>query len=187
MQIFVKDLQKKHNPGGLCWRSRSEGFGERYLSIISQWPALVLPSRIRMPFFCRSARSRSIVLLTTDKTTDICCAEMNGFFLINSSISCCLSVSLTGDILVTELVTLDILITPRLFVLNVLVLVIHCSSFFLSGYLFAILCLGHLPVIARWISQHKTKTILTTVLTQLVCHNLSYFLLHASSVQRYIF
>lgn len=28
-------------------------------------PALVLPSRLRMPFFCKSARSRSIVRLTT--------------------------------------------------------------------------------------------------------------------------
>lgn len=74
-------------------------------SIITQCPALVLPSRIRMPFFCKSARSRSIVLLTTDKTTDICCAEMNGFFLINSSIFCCLLVSCTSDKLLTELMT----------------------------------------------------------------------------------
>ena len=45
--------------------------------------------------------------------------------------------------------------------------------------------LGHLPLIAQWISQNETKTILTTVLTQFVCHILSYFFLHAFSVQRY--
>ena len=38
---------------------------------------------------------------------------------------------------------------------------------------------GLVPVIGRWISEDKAKTILTPVVTQLVCHNLSYFLLHA--------
>jgi len=35
--------------------------------------------------------------------------------------------------------------------------------------------------------EDKTKTILTPVATQFVCHILSYFFLHASSVQRYYF
>ena len=62
------------------------------LSII-QCPELVLPSRIKTPFFCMDARSRQIVLGTTDKTTDICCAEMKESFSINSRILCCLSVN----------------------------------------------------------------------------------------------
>ena len=41
------------------------------LSIITQWPALVLPSHSNTPIFCIAARSRLIVLSTSDKTSDI--------------------------------------------------------------------------------------------------------------------
>ena len=84
------------------------------LSIISQWPALVLPSRIRIPFFCRSARSRQIVRGTTDKTSDILSPVMKVSLLINSSIFFCLSVSWTSDKLVTELVTLSATLSATL-------------------------------------------------------------------------
>ena len=58
-----------------------------------QCPELVLPSRIKTPFVCMDARSCSMVLLTTDKTTDNCCAEINESFSINSFILSCLSVN----------------------------------------------------------------------------------------------
>ena len=44
---------------------------QHFFSTITQCPALVLPSRIKTPIFCMAARSRSIVLLTTDITGDI--------------------------------------------------------------------------------------------------------------------
>ena len=68
----------------------------------TQWPALVLPSRIKTPFFCMAERSRQIVR----GTTDICPPEMNGFFFINSHIFLCLSDSWTTDKLLTSLTTL---------------------------------------------------------------------------------
>ena len=55
------------------------------------------------PFFCKSARSRHIVRVTTDKTTDICFAEIKESFCINSRIFFCLSVSCTTDKLTTSL------------------------------------------------------------------------------------
>lgn len=80
-------------------------------SIITQCPALVLPSRIKTPFFCKSARSRHIVQGTTDKTSDIWSPVINVFFLISPSISCCLLVSCTSDKLLTELMTSPVTFT----------------------------------------------------------------------------
>ena len=76
-----------------------------YLFITTQRPALVLPSRSSTPIFCKVARSRCTVLWTTDKTTDICLLEMNGFLFIKSHIFFCLSVSCTTDKLTTSLTT----------------------------------------------------------------------------------
>ena len=80
-------------------------------SNITQCPALVLPSRIKTPFFCKSARSRHIVRGTTDKTSDIWSPVINVFFLISPSISCCLLVSCTSDKLLTSPVTFTVTFT----------------------------------------------------------------------------
>ena len=93
-------------------RTISEGIsphlvqGSGFLSRTIQWPALVLPSRIRTPFFCISARSRFIVLSTSDKTSDISFTETRESFFVISHIFFCRSVSCTTDILPTSLVTL---------------------------------------------------------------------------------
>lgn len=76
-----------------------------YVLTMTQCPALVFPSRIRMPIFCMAERSRWIVRWTTDKTSDISCADTNGFSFMRSSISICLSVSWTCDRLTTSLTT----------------------------------------------------------------------------------
>ena len=73
--------------------------------ITIQCPSLVLPSRIKTPIFCKAERSRCTVRESTDKTTDICLLEMNGFSFINSHIFFCLSVSWTTDKLTTSLTT----------------------------------------------------------------------------------
>ena len=58
-------------------------------------PALVLPVRLRMPFFCKSARLRSKVRLATAKATAICATVMRESFFINSHIFICKSDSCT--------------------------------------------------------------------------------------------
>ena len=58
-------------------------------------PALVLPVRLRMLFFCKSARLRSKVRLATAKATAICATVMRESFFINSHIFICISDSCT--------------------------------------------------------------------------------------------
>jgi len=72
-----------------------------YLWMITQCPALVLPSRIKTPIFCIVAMSRLIVLSASDKTRDISFTEIRGFSVTILHISFCLSESSTGDKLVT--------------------------------------------------------------------------------------
>ena len=64
-----------------------------YYLIMTQCPALALPSRNKMSIFCMAARSRWMVRCTTD----ISCADIKGLSFIRFTISFCLSVSWTAD------------------------------------------------------------------------------------------
>ena len=82
--------------GLLSIRSSSLSFIPNFIPYIipelfTEFYANTLPSRSKTPFFCISARSRSIVRLTTDKTTDISVAETKALLSINLHISFCLS------------------------------------------------------------------------------------------------
>ena len=86
-------------------KGTSAATGMHYLLTI-HLPALVLPSRMRTPFFCITARSRWTVRGSTDNTCDICLLEAKGLFSIILHIFSCLSVRWTCDKLTTPLTTL---------------------------------------------------------------------------------
>ena len=55
---------------------------------ITHIPSLSLPSRFKTPFFCKAARSRSMVRWLTDKVSDICLPVIVGDSFIRLSIFC---------------------------------------------------------------------------------------------------
>ena len=70
--VFVRRLAYQKTMHYLCQQNIIQNYS---FIKITQWPALVLPSRSKTPFFCMAERSRLTVFTTTDKTRDISLAD----------------------------------------------------------------------------------------------------------------